>query len=109
MPGPPACVSHVAFFTSPTNEAPFSTWVFAFVFPITHIAGGVYLYSAMAYGMTFVLAEAFDPATTIDLLRREGVTQAGAGTFFHQVYLAAQQALPDGEQPCYTPTPPPTV
>ncbi len=71
---------------------------FAFVFPITHIAGGVYLYSAMAYGMTFILAEAFDPATTIDLLRREGVTQAGAGTFFHQVYLAAQQALPGGEQ-----------
>jgi acyl-CoA synthetase (AMP-forming)/AMP-acid ligase II len=71
---------------------------FAFVFPITHIAGGVYLYAAMAYGMTFVLSEAFDPATTLDLLRREEITQAGAGTFFHQVYLAAQNKLPQGER-----------
>jgi cyclohexanecarboxylate-CoA ligase len=71
---------------------------FAFVFPITHVAGGVYAYAALAYGLTFVLDQAFDPNTTIDLLRREGITQAGAGTFFHQTYLAAQQALPEGEQ-----------
>jgi cyclohexanecarboxylate-CoA ligase len=71
---------------------------FAFVFPITHVAGGVYAYAALAYGLTFVLDQAFDPATTIDLLRREGITQAGAGTFFHQTYLAAQQALPEGER-----------
>ncbi|HEX6425840.1 MAG TPA: AMP-binding protein [Acidimicrobiales bacterium] len=71
---------------------------FAFVFPITHIAGGVYIYAAVAYGLTFVLDEAFDPATTIDLLRRENITQGGAGTFFHQVYLKAQQDLPDGEK-----------
>ena len=69
---------------------------FAFVFPITHVAGGVYIYAALAYGLTFVLDQAFDPATTIDLLRREEITQAGAGTFFHQTYLAAQRALPDG-------------
>jgi cyclohexanecarboxylate-CoA ligase len=71
---------------------------FAFVFPITHVAGGVYSYAALAYGLTFVLDQAFDPATTIDLLRREGITQAGAGTFFHQTYLAAQRALPEGER-----------
>jgi cyclohexanecarboxylate-CoA ligase len=71
---------------------------FAFVFPITHVAGGVYSYAALAYGLTFVLDQAFDPATTIDLLRREDITQAGAGTFFHQTYLAAQQALPEGER-----------
>jgi acyl-CoA synthetase (AMP-forming)/AMP-acid ligase II len=71
---------------------------FAFVFPITHVAGGVYTYAALAYGLTFVLDQAFDPATTIDLLRREDVTQAGAGTFFHQTYLAAQRALPEGER-----------
>lgn len=71
---------------------------FAFVFPITHIAGGVYIYAAVAYGLTFVLDEAFDPATTIELLRRENITQAGAGTFFHQVYLKAQQDLPEGEK-----------
>jgi acyl-CoA synthetase (AMP-forming)/AMP-acid ligase II len=71
---------------------------FAFVFPITHVAGGVYTYAALAYGLTFVLDQAFDPSTTIDLLRREGITQAGAGTFFHQTYLAAQRALPEGEK-----------
>jgi cyclohexanecarboxylate-CoA ligase len=71
---------------------------FALVFPFTHIAGSLYVYAAMAYGLTFILDEAFDPATTIDLLRREDVTRAGAGTFFHQVYLKAQQDLPEGEK-----------
>jgi cyclohexanecarboxylate-CoA ligase len=71
---------------------------FAFVFPITHIAGGVYIYAAVAYGLTFVLDASFDPATTIDLLRREHITQGGAGTFFHQTYLAAQRDLPPGER-----------
>jgi cyclohexanecarboxylate-CoA ligase len=71
---------------------------FALVFPFTHIAGGVYIYAAVAGGLTFVLDEAFDPTTTIDLLRREDITQAGAGTFFHQVYLKAQRALPAGER-----------
>jgi cyclohexanecarboxylate-CoA ligase len=71
---------------------------FAFVFPITHIAGGVYIYAAVAYGLTFVLDAAFDPTTTIDLLRREDITQGGAGTFFHQTYLKAQQDLPAGEK-----------
>ena len=49
-------------------------------------------------GCTFVLDEAFDPATTLDLLRREDITQGGAGTFFHQMYLKAQQDLPEGEK-----------
>jgi cyclohexanecarboxylate-CoA ligase len=71
---------------------------FALVFPFTHIAGGLYVYASMAYGLTFVLDAAFDPKTTIDLLRRERITQGGAGTAFHQVYLAAQRALPEGEQ-----------
>jgi cyclohexanecarboxylate-CoA ligase len=71
---------------------------FALVFPFTHVAGAVYVYAALAYGLTFIADEAFDPASTIDLLRREGVTQAGAGTFFHQTYLKAQQELPPGER-----------
>ena len=71
---------------------------FALVFPFTHIAGGVYIYAAVAYGLTFVLDEAFDPGTTLDLLRRENITQGGAGTFFHQMYLKAQQDLPEGER-----------
>ena len=71
---------------------------FALVFPISHVAGGVYAYAALAYGLTFVLDEAFDPSTTIDLLRREHITQGGAGTFFHQIYLAAQRDLAAGEK-----------
>ena len=71
---------------------------FALVFPFTHVAGAIYVYAALAYGLTFILDEAFDPSTTIDLLRREDVTRAGAGTFFHQVYLKAQQDLPAGEK-----------
>jgi non-ribosomal peptide synthetase component E (peptide arylation enzyme) len=34
----------------------------------------------------------FDPATSIDFLARQGVTQATAGTVFHQAYLEAQRA-----------------
>jgi cyclohexanecarboxylate-CoA ligase len=71
---------------------------FALVFPFTHVAGALYIYAALAYGMTFIVDAAFNPATTIDLLRRENVTQGGAGTFFHQTYLKAQRDLPDGEQ-----------
>lgn len=69
---------------------------FALVFPFTHIAGGVYVCTALAHGLAFIVDEAFDPAATVDLLRRERVTQAGAGTYFHQVYLEAQRALPPG-------------
>jgi cyclohexanecarboxylate-CoA ligase len=71
---------------------------FALVFPFAHVAGGVYMYAAMAHGFALVLDEAFDPETTPALLRRERVTQGGAGTFFHQVYLQAQRALPEGER-----------
>jgi cyclohexanecarboxylate-CoA ligase len=71
---------------------------FALVFPFTHIAGAVYVYTALASGLTFIVDEAFDPSTTIDLLRREKVTLGGAGTFFHQVYLKSQQDLPSGEK-----------
>ncbi len=71
---------------------------FALVFPFTHVAGGLYMYAAMAHGFTLLLDEAFDPGSTPDFLRRERVTQGGAGTFFHQVYLHAQRALPEGEK-----------
>ncbi len=69
----------------------------AFVFPITHIGGVTWLWASLATGCKLILDAAFNPATTIPLLRREGVTQAGAATFFHQMYLAAQAELPDGE------------
>ncbi len=73
---------------------------FAFVFPITHIAGGVYLYSALAYGTTFIFDAAVDPESTVELLAEHGVTQAGAGTAFHQMYLAAQRSR-DGDEPIF--------
>ncbi|MBM4269306.1 MAG: AMP-binding protein [Deltaproteobacteria bacterium] len=44
----------------------------AMVFPFTHVGG-------------------IDPATSVDVLAQNGVTQATAGTAFHQAYLAAQR------------------
>jgi cyclohexanecarboxylate-CoA ligase len=64
------------------------------VFPFTHIGGIGWLFSSMMVGFRSVVIEAFDPATTIPALRREGVTLAGAGTPFHMAYLAAQRENP---------------
>src|SRR5437764_12563701 len=68
--------------------------VSALVFPFTHIRGIGWLFSSMMVGFKTVVIEAFDPATTIPVLQREGVTLAGAGTPFHMAYLAAQRANP---------------
>jgi acyl-CoA synthetase (AMP-forming)/AMP-acid ligase II len=68
--------------------------VSALVFPFTHIGGIGWLFSSMMVGFKTVVIEAFDPATTIPVLQREGVTLAGAGTPFHMAYLAAQRANP---------------
>ncbi|WTW94056.1 AMP-binding protein [Streptomycetaceae bacterium NBC_01309] len=65
------------------------------VFPFAHIGGcTTWLTSSVVFGVTMILTEAFDPAATVELLRREGVTLAGAGTVFHQTYLAAQRRDP---------------
>jgi len=69
----------------------------ALAFPFTHIGGITWMYAGLDIGFTNILDQAFDPATTIDVLRREDVTHAGAGTYFHQTYMKAQQDLPDGE------------
>ena len=69
----------------------------ALVFPFTHIGGITWLYAGLDVGFTNVLDEAVSPAT-VDVLRREDVTHAGAGTYFHQVYLKAQQDMPEGER-----------
>jgi cyclohexanecarboxylate-CoA ligase len=66
----------------------------ALVFPFTHIGGIGWLFAALMTGCRQILVEAFDPASTIEVLRREGVTLAGAGTPFHMAYLAAQRAQP---------------
>ena len=68
--------------------------VHALVFPFTHIGGIIWLFSAVMTGCTCIVDEAFVPETTIPLLQREGVTLAGAGTFFHLAYLKAQRDNP---------------
>ncbi|MDX2378632.1 MAG: AMP-binding protein [Acidimicrobiia bacterium] len=70
----------------------------AVVFPITHVGGLVWLFNAMHTGVELLMVEAFDPVGTPGWLSANGCTCAGAGTIFFQSYLAAQRALPDGEQ-----------
>lgn len=65
------------------------------VFPFTHIAGAVYIFSALAFGCTMLVVEAFDAETTPPILAGNGVTLAGAGTPFHMAYLAYQRSHPD--------------
>jgi acyl-CoA synthetase (AMP-forming)/AMP-acid ligase II len=62
-----------------------------FVFPVTHVGGACWLVAGLASGAAHIVIETFDPKTTIDVLARHGVTHAGAGTVFHQAYLAAQR------------------
>ncbi len=64
----------------------------AFVFPITHVGGCIWMMAALMTGCSHLLVEIFDPTTSIDFLARSGVTQASAGTVFHQAYLAAQRS-----------------
>src|SRR5207302_10607577 len=66
----------------------------ALVFPFTHIGGVSGLATAMLAGLALIVVEAFDPATTVDVLAREGVTLASAGTPFWMAYLAVQRARP---------------
>jgi acyl-CoA synthetase (AMP-forming)/AMP-acid ligase II len=63
----------------------------AFVFPLTHIGGINWLFSGLMAGFGHVCFEAFRPPETIAFMREQGVTLAGAGTAFHQAYLAAQE------------------
>jgi acyl-CoA synthetase (AMP-forming)/AMP-acid ligase II len=66
----------------------------ALVFPFTHIGGITWMVASLLVGFTNLLDEAFDPVRTIEMLQREGVTVAGAGTFFHLAYLNAQRTDP---------------
>src|SRR5947209_2227334 len=70
--------------------------VHGFVFPFTHIGGAGLLMAALMAGMTHVIVETFDPAAVVDLFDREQATLAGAGTVFHQAYLAeARKRAPE--------------
>ena len=67
----------------------------AFVFPITHVGGVGWLIAGLLAGFAHIAVAVFDPKRTMPLLARHGVTLAGAGTVFHQAYLAAQREQPD--------------
>jgi len=64
-----------------------------FVFPITHIGGINWLFAGLMAGCAHILIEQFG-GESIALLAQHGATLAGAGTVFHQTYLAAQRANP---------------
>jgi acyl-CoA synthetase (AMP-forming)/AMP-acid ligase II len=66
----------------------------AFVFPLTHVGGIGWLMAGLLAGFAHIAVAIFEPKSTIPLLARHGVTQAGAGTVFHQAYLAAQRERP---------------
>ena len=68
----------------------------ALVFPFTHVGGITWLFAGLMAGSTHLVVPVFDAKATPGLLARHGVTQATAGTVFHQAYLAAQRALPPG-------------
>ena len=61
------------------------------VFPFTHVGGVLWLMNGLLAGCAQIVVSVFDPRSSIDVLARHGVTQAGAGTAFHQAYLAAQR------------------
>lgn len=63
----------------------------AMVFPFTHVGGICWLFCGLLTGCAHIVVQAFDPRTSIAVLSRNGVTQATAGTAFHQAYLTAQR------------------
>jgi acyl-CoA synthetase (AMP-forming)/AMP-acid ligase II len=65
------------------------------VFPFTHVAGAVYIFSALRYGCTMLVVEGFDAEATPPILAANGVTLAGAGTPFFMAYLAYQRNHPE--------------
>ena len=60
-------------------------------FPLTHIAGPIWLASSLMAGLSNVLLDRFDPAAAVELFGREKVTLGGSGTPFHLAYLKAQR------------------
>jgi cyclohexanecarboxylate-CoA ligase len=65
-----------------------------FVFPFTHIGGANLLVAGLETGLQHYIVEAFDPPAVIPFFQKHDITLAGAGTFFHQTYLAAQREQP---------------
>ncbi len=63
------------------------------VFPAGHVGGVVWLMSSLLSGCANIVIESFDADETPEVLGREGVTLAGAGTVFHQAYVARQRQV----------------
>ena len=63
----------------------------AIVFPVTHVGGINWLFGSLIFGFAQLLVEIFDAKRTPLWLAAQGATQLGAGTVFHQAYLAAQR------------------
>ena len=66
----------------------------ALVFPFTHIGGITWMFSSLMSGCSLIVVESFHPERTPEVLARENVTVAGAGTPFHLAYLAHQRSQP---------------
>ncbi len=65
----------------------------ALVFPVTHIGGPSWIMAGLISGCTHLVVESFGPES-VAFLAQHGVTHAGAGTAFHNVYLAEQRKQP---------------
>jgi acyl-CoA synthetase (AMP-forming)/AMP-acid ligase II len=68
---------------------------FSMVFPVAHVGGAVWTMASLLAGSALILLETFDPNASPEVLRRHGVTHAGAATVFHQAYLEAQRGRTD--------------
>jgi cyclohexanecarboxylate-CoA ligase len=62
----------------------------ALAFPFPHIGGITWLFTSLQTGCRNICFQAFVPDQVVEVLSDQGVTLAGSGTVFHQVYLAAQ-------------------
>ncbi len=62
------------------------------LFPFAHIGGPTLLFSALRVGHALILVERFDPSVVVETLSRHGVTLAGSGPAFWQVFIEAQRA-----------------
>jgi acyl-CoA synthetase (AMP-forming)/AMP-acid ligase II len=63
------------------------------VFPIAHIGGSFFFMAGLVGGHGQILVSVFDESS-VDVLRRHGVTWAGAGLSFQRAYLEAQRRQP---------------
>ena len=71
---------------------------YSLTFPFPHIGGVALLYMALQTGCSHLMDETVDPIETVRFLSENDCTHAGTGTPFYLMYLAAQEALPDGQR-----------